>query len=283
MKIGISDSRKWGDGHYSKLKSFGFDCYDFNISNTDALPYLYEGAAFDEYLKKEKCLADEAGITIWQLHGPWRYPPCDATEQDRAERLEKMKRSMHAAAILGAQYWVVHPIMPYGIQDAKTEDAPKTHALNLSFMRTLLQAAKQEGLTVCLENMPFHDFSISSPSAIVDLIREIDDPSFAMCLDTGHANVCADWFGPAKSIREYGKYIKVLHVHDNKGKRDEHLPPFYGTVDWKDFSAALREIDFQGVLSLECCPGAKLPDDICADMYALYARIAKEIASGQTV
>ena len=81
----------------------------------------------------------------------------------------------------------------------------------------------------------------------------------------------------ARTVREYGQYIKVLHVHDNRGKRDEHLIPFYGSIDWKDFSTALRECAFDGVISLECAPSSKLSQDIMADMYALYARIAREI------
>lgn len=204
----------------------------------------------------------------------------DGTEADRAERLEKMKRSMHAASLLGAKFWVVHPLMPFGLQDGKSKQEQQTREVNLAFMHRLLTAAKQEGVTVCLENMPFHDFSLSSPTAIVDFIEEMNDASFAMCLDTGHANVCEQWHSPAQAIRAYGQHIKVLHVHDNKGKRDEHLTPFYGTIGWKDFSAALRDTDFQGVLSLECAPGAKLPDDLCEEMYALYARIAKVIADG---
>ena len=277
MKIGISDSRKWGDGYYSKLKSFGFDYYDFKMSNTDAEPYVYREKDFYQYLSNEKRLADKAGVTIWQVHGPWRYPPCDGTAEDRAERLEKMTRSIRGAAILGARYWVVHPIMPYGTKDVLTDNQTETRELNLEFMSRLLPTAKQEGITICLENMPMLNFSISSPKAIVELIKEINDPSFLMCLDTGHANICKDWHTPAETIREYGKFIKALHVHDNKGKHDEHLAPFWGTVDWKAFSTALHETAFDRVLSLECAPGGKLPADIFEDMYPIYYRIAKAI------
>lgn len=277
MKIGISDSRKWGDGYYAKLRSFGFDCYDFNISDTTVAPYTLNEQEFVSFLKREKQLADQAGVTIWQVHGPWRYPPFDETAEARAERLEKMQRSLRAAAILGAPYWVVHPIMPFGMKDNLINRGAETRELNLEFMSKLLVTAKQEGVTICLENMPMTDFSTASPSAVIEIVREIHDPLFAMCLDTGHANLCRDWHTPAQALREYGKEIKVLHVHDNKGRRDDHLAPFEGTIDWHAFSEALRESDFDGVLSLECAPGAKLPPDILEDMYRVYARIAKAI------
>lgn len=232
---------------------------------------------FISNLINEKSLADEAGINIWQVHGPWRYPPLDLTENDRAEQMEKMKRSICAAKLLGAKYWVVHPIMPFGVQDIKTNQSQQTIEHNLEFMDKLLVTAKQEGIIICLENMPFLDFSLSSPSDIAEIVKQINDPLFAMCLDTGHANVCREWHAPAETIREYSKFIKVLYVHDNKGKRDDHLAPFFGTIDWNDFSVALRETCFDGVLSLECAPSGKLPNDILEDMYPIYCRIAKAV------
>lgn len=277
MKIGISDGRTWKDQHYLKLKSFGFDFYDFKMSDTTALPYTNDDNEFEKYLKNEKKLADEAGVTIWQVHGPWRFPPRDVTESERSERLEKMKRSIYGTAILGAKYWVVHPLMPCGTQDILTDNVSKTREINLDFMSKLLTYAKQFGITICLENMPFLDFSLSSPTTIVDIVKEIDDPSFAMCLDTGHANLCRNWSTPAAAIREYGRYIKVLHVHDNRGALDDHLAPFWGSIDWKDFSRALYDSRFEGVLSLECAPSPKLPKDIYEDMYTMYSRIAKSI------
>jgi sugar phosphate isomerase/epimerase len=277
MKFGITDDAIRSEAHYLRMKACGFAYCDFNMADTNKSPYDLNDADFEEYLKNQKRLADQAGITIWQVHGPWRHPVHDGTPEERAERMEKMKRSIHGAVILGAKYWVVHPIMPYGLQEANTEDAPKTKALNLEFMRELLVTAKQEGVTICLENMPFPDFSLSTPTAIMEIVREINDPSFAMCLDTGHTNVCKEWPSPAQVIREYGQYVKVLHVHDNHKRRDEHLPPFFGSIKWKDFYKALCEIDFNGVLSLECAPSKRLPADIIEDLYPIYFRIAKAI------
>ena len=113
---------------------------------------------------------------------------------------------------------------------------------------------------------------------IAEFVREINHPNFMMCLDTGHANLCKDWHTPAAAIREFSDLIKVLHVHDNKGKLDEHAAPFFGEIDWIDFSSALQETDFSGVISLECAPTEKLPRDIRDDMYSIYCRIAKAIA-----
>ena len=136
-----------------------------------------------------------------------------------------------------------------------------------------------EHVTICLENMPFRrGYSLSSPAAIADLIREVNDPALAMCLDTGHANVRADWQSPAESMRAYSQTIKALHVHDNGGEHDEHLLPYCGTIDWADFSAALREVKFGGCFSLECTPSKQLPIEILEVTYPFYFHIAQTIA-----
>ena len=143
MKIGVytGNLSRWGDEKYRMLKSIGYSCVDYNLADTEIAPYTLDEQEFTAYLLAEKALATDAGIEISQIHGPWRWPPEDGTPENRAERLEKMRRSIKAAALLGCKYWVVHPIMPFGIEDIGTEKEQETWDLNLAFMRELLQTA----------------------------------------------------------------------------------------------------------------------------------------------
>ena len=45
-------------------------------------------------LAHQKELAEAAGVSVHQVHGPWRWPPQDGTEEERAERMEKMKNTI---------------------------------------------------------------------------------------------------------------------------------------------------------------------------------------------
>ena len=72
---------------------------------------------------------------------------------------------------------------------------------------------------------------------------------FGLCLDTGHLNLLnldMRWYIPI-----LGKRIKALHIHDNDGIVDRHKAPYTGTLVWKDFYTALRDIGFDGDLSFE--------------------------------
>ncbi len=263
MKLGTRKElfSAYGDGCYLKMKECGFDYADVSISGE--LDGMSE-AEYEQRWVAEKALADAAGVTIHQAHGPWRFPPHDETEALRAERAEVMKRSIRVTAKLGCRYWVIHPLMPFGPNDDfEPEQFTK---INYDFFCALLPTAKENGVTICFENMPMKKLSISTPEKTLEFIHLIHDENFRLCLDTGHSMV----FGiqPAEAVRLAKDDLKVMHVHDNHGKNDEHLIPYSGIVDWADYRRALDEIGFDGVYSLECGWKDFLPsasDDARAD------------------
>lgn len=283
MKIGILASTphkngygRYGDKTYEKLKELGFNASDFNICDTDTAIYTAPQSESDELLLKEKELAEKAGIEISQIHGPWRYPPKDGTEEERAERFEKMCISIRAASVVGCKYWVIHPLMPFGTGDKGTENAPITRQINLDFFRELVKVAKKYGVIICLENMPMLNFSISTPEEILGLIEEINDDNLQMCLDVGHVNVFKE-LNLYEEVIRIKKRLRVLHVHDNMIARDLHLLPTFGNVDWKGFAKGLKEIGFNGSFSIETTPPENLPNDLFEDASKLLVKIIHNI------
>lgn len=283
MKIGISANMlkggydRYGDNMYEKLKEHGFSCIDYGMADTTEAYYSFDENEFKDYFIKQKKLAIKAGIEFSQIHGPWRWPPKDDSFEDREERLEKMKKSIKATSLLECKYLVIHPIMPYGIEEAGTKQAFETWKLNIIFMEKLLKEAKKYGVIICLENMPMPEFSLATPSCILKMVNEINDDNFQICLDTGHVSVFND-LSLSYTIRELGDKIKVLHIHDNNGVYDEHLSPHKGIIDWKEFSKALEDIGYNGVISLETLPDINLNDnDFDAECVKL-CNIAKSIA-----
>lgn len=278
MKTGVytGNLSRWGDEKYRMLKSLGYSCVDYNLADTEIAPYTLDEQEFTAYLLAEKALATDAGIEISQIHGPWRWPPEDGTPENRAERLEKMRRSIKAAALLGCKYWVVHPIMPFGIEDIGTEKEQETWDINLAFMRELLQTAIENDVIICFENMPMTKFSLGAPRDILRFVKEIDNDHFKICLDTGHVSVFPG-LSPADALRELGREVRTVHVHDNDGKFDRHWFPYDGVIDWTDFGKALKETDFQGVFSFETVPPAEMPIPEAEKKYADLIRIAEQI------
>lgn len=82
-----------------------------------------------------------------------------------------------------------------------------------------------------------------------ELVADIDMPTVGYCIDSGHSHIggesVADW------IRKAGTLLFETHFHDNRGKRDEHLPVGFGTINWLEVINALSEINFEGPVTFE--------------------------------
>lgn len=278
MKIGlgVGSYYRYGNDRYKKINQHGFSCVDFNMMDTEHFPYNDNIKQTEEKLIFEKKLASESNIQIYQVHGPWHWPPDDSTEELRNLKLEHVKRSLWATSILGCKNWVIHPIMPCGINEKGTDQQKITFDTNFNFMNKVLDVAKQYDITVCLENMPMRNFSLATPYEILDFVKLINDKHFKICLDTGHVATFPD-ISVAQAVRDLGNEIHAFHIHDSFPDRDLHLLPYFGKIDWAEFSTALKDINYTGGLCLETAPPHNLPNDIYEELCVILARIVKHI------
>lgn len=282
MKIGTIESnyRHYGDARFMLMREHGFEAADYSMSDTDNELYQLSDDLFEKKLLHEKALAEQAGIEIYQVHGPWRWPIQDSTPEERVERMEKMKRSIRGTAILGCKYWVIHPIMPFGEKDA--DFAQETRQINLAFMRELLKTAEEVGVVICFENMPMRGLSLGSPEATLDFVKEMDHDHFKMCLDLGHMTLFKKETA-GDFVRKHADMIPVFHIHDSNGWADLHLMPYFGITDWDDFGKALREVQYEGVFSLEATLPKKLPKPMFEKTSKLMCEIARCVIKGDPV
>ncbi len=261
MKKGIvSDAytNKYGSLNTAckKMKEHGYDCLDYqNLIDTDN-SYLYtlSDREFGSVLQEERKIIEACGLFVSQVHGPWRWPFHDTTAEERAERFEKMSVALHGCAILGSPYFIIHNIMPTG---EKYSDPKAFIDDNLVFFSKLATVAKQEGVTICMENMPFPDQPIARPKDLLGFVKLLNRENVRMCLDTGHCSCLG--ISPADAVHDIGaEYLRTLHLHDNDGISDRHFMIYDGVTDWSSFAEALHEISYGGVLSLECsAPGSE--------------------------
>jgi sugar phosphate isomerase/epimerase len=258
-----------------KMRIHGVDAVDYaDLYNVYAEPFTLDEEMFEKTLKHERSILENGGITVDQIHGPWRYPPKDDTPYDRSCWLEAMKKGIRGAAYLGATRMVVHPLMPYGIDS--TGHIDEVLRINTEHFTKLCEYAKDYPVTICLENMPYPLFAISTVKQVLSFVKKINKSNFKVCLDTGHANVLGT--SPGEAVRILGTYLEARHVHDNNGKNDQHLHIGEGTIDWKDFSQALYEIGFNGVVSAEPNMRGDFTNEQLSERQAILAKNLKKIA-----
>lgn len=158
----------------------------------------------------------------------------------RAFNDEMMYRAIEATAYIGAKYAVIHPL--------RDEEKHTLIDGTVAVLTPFNDFAKKLNVTLCVENM-----YTTYPQELAEIVDRL---GCAACWDAGHAN-----FGKHdqyEGMMLLGSRIKVLHLHDNYGTRDDHSLPYLGTVDWQGVMRALRDFGYDGTFNYEVSAG-KLP------------------------
>jgi len=109
------------------------------------------------------------------------------------------------------------------------------------------EMAKRSGLRLCLE--PRVGENVSNTDAMLRLFDAIPDRNFGAVLDTGHQNAQKEIL--PLSVEKLGDRIFYVHVSDNDGRTNHHLPLGQGTIDWEGVILALKKHKFEGYVAID--------------------------------
>lgn len=111
--------------------------------------------------------------------------------------------------------------------------------------KELIALAEDHQTVIALENV-----YEKNPDILHRLFDALSSDRMCFCFDTGHFNVFS--YEPLSVwLKAMGKYIGHLHLHDNFGKLDEHLPPGNGTFPFEELFKFLRSIKANPTMTLE--------------------------------
>jgi sugar phosphate isomerase/epimerase len=82
------------------------------------------------------------------------------------------------------------------------------------------------------------------------LLNELSSPHVSFCFDTGHFNVFS-----TTPLEEWmdGLWTRLgqIHIHDNNGLLDEHLPVGEGNFPFQDFFSMIRGKGLKPIMTVE--------------------------------
>ncbi|MBN1163923.1 MAG: sugar phosphate isomerase/epimerase [Candidatus Krumholzibacteriota bacterium] len=118
-------------------------------------------------------------------------------------------------------------------------------------MPQVVDKAEEFGVILALENT-WDD----RPEILLHLAGLLPGGRIRFCLDTGHVNAFSR--RPLKQWMDaVWEGLVALHLHDNDGLSDDHLPPGKGTFDFKELFGILKEKGIRPLLDIEVdFPGA---------------------------
>jgi sugar phosphate isomerase/epimerase len=199
-------------------------------------------------------LLETYGLGVLVHASFWDLNPASHHRELWELSLNQIKRSIDACRSLGGEITVVH----FGkcpVPEAKLLEGAKQRYRE--FLGQCLPYARDQGVTLAIENAGriLHSY----PPTILELKQLVQELEGAkVTFDIGHANLTERRAGKgateamiAEHIRDMRRQIVHLHMHDNQGRVDDHLPPGDGKINFKPIVGAIREIKYNGFIIAE--------------------------------
>jgi sugar phosphate isomerase/epimerase len=262
--------------HILEIAAHGFDAVEVFAARTH-VDYHNPSVVAD----LQQWLA-EGGLALHAVHAPVGGDianggrPADllsiasAEAGARAQAMAETERALQIARRIPMKALVVHLGWPraqarYG---GSNRDAARRS------VEELCRLAEPLGVRIAIEVIPN---DLSRAGSLVHLTEDdLESGNAGICLDFGHAHMDGDLID---AIEVASGHLATIHVHDNRGRADDHLVPFEGTIDWPAALTTVQKVGYDGVLMFELA-GRGSTKDTLARARTARARIEKQLADG---
>lgn len=217
-----------------EIKRAGYDGVEIPIFDTNP-------ANWKSWRKKlDELELDRVAVTI---NGP-DHNQISTDLSHRKNTLERNKQALDCAAELGSTLLTGPFHSALGVfSGTKVNSNEKQWAKENLF--ALAEYAETLGITLGLEYLNrFESFLVSCADELIELVNEINHPACKMMFDTFHANI--EEKNMAEAIEKMGD--KLVHVQLSENDR---ATLGQGHVDFPQVLQALKNINYQGMISIE--------------------------------
>ncbi len=239
--------------HLVQVASYGFEAVEVFATRSH---FDYRSPAAIETLAE---WLSETGLALHGIHAPitdtfgagdvWSATFSNAVSDPvkRQAAVRETEAALQVATRIPFEVLVVH----LGTPASKNNPGDNNRGAAVRSIDEICRIAEPLGVRVALEVIPNR---LSEPAALVSLLEmDVEARHAGICLDFGHAHLMGD---VADAIETASEHLITTHVHDNRGRDDEHLVPYLGTIDWELSLIAMQKIGYEGTYLMELAGGA---------------------------
>ena len=255
--FGISTHLYVGDrldrDHLVEIAAHGFDAIEvfalrshFDYRDRRAAIALAEWLD-DTRLRMHSMHAPIAGKYV---NGKWEngLSLSSADEVKRKAAVEEVVATLDVAAAVPYKVLVQHCGVPVPYAQA----GDNSRGALVRSLEELSPVAERYGVRIAIEVIPNE---LSTASALVELIEsEIEATALGVCMDVGHARMMGD---VVEAIETCSGHLITTHLHDNRGRTDDHLVPGKGVIDWEGAMLAFQKVGYDGAWIFELAVAAE--------------------------
>jgi len=263
-----------------RLHKAGYECVDLSFCEGihPAFPNIcLKQDNWEDEAKKLKELGDSLGVKFNQSHAPF-YHSLDLTLPEHDYNEEMTRRAIISSSICGVPWITMH-----SCRSMKTNVVEETLKENIEYFKPYVELAAKHNIGIAIENLFDLNGTRRFGATVAELLALVDglnDPQHVgVTWDFGHANIMG--LDQVKSLKEVGSRLHALHVHDNRGKYDEHNRPYEGNIMWADIMKTLKEIKYDGQFTFEVLNlfSVKMPDHIVDEAVELLLKMGNYMIS----
>jgi sugar phosphate isomerase/epimerase len=234
--------------HLLEIAAHGFESLELFATRTH-FDYHSPSAIAD----LQQWLAD-AGLELHGIHAPisdsffggrWGAPLtlASADPDTRAHAMAEAERALHVARRIPAKVLVAHLGVPRTQNPSPGDNSRDGARRSIEELRRL---ASPLDVHVAVEVIPNE---LSRAGSLVHFVEEdLETTDVGVCLDFGHAHMDGDLLDAIETV---SGHLITTHVHDNRGRTDDHLVPFDGTIDWPAAMTAIQKVGYDQTLLFE--------------------------------
>jgi D-psicose/D-tagatose/L-ribulose 3-epimerase len=162
----------------------------------------------------------------------------------RARGVEHLERCVERTAELGAKLMCGPLYAGLGVMTGSRRTADEWKWA-VEGLQAAARRGQQVGVTLCLEPLNrFETYFLNTLEDAARLVRDIDMPNARVHFDTFHANI--EERHPADALRAVAGDLGHVHFSEN-----DRSTPGDGHVDWLGTARALKEIGYNGWITIE--------------------------------
>lgn len=233
--------------HLQAIADHGFDYVELFATRTH-FDYHDEAA-----IGRLRGWLEATGLTLHSVHAPineslikgvWgpSYSNAATDGKRRTQAIQEAEQAIRLARLLPYRFLVVH----LGIPDDYASPGDNGRDGARQSIELLAVLAAEHGVRLAVEVIPN---ALSTPEALVRLLeQDLELPDLGICMDVGHAHLMGE---VPDAIETVAGHLVTTHIHDNDGRRDSHLAPFDGTLDWAATMMAFQKVGYDEVLLME--------------------------------
>ena len=179
----------------------------------------------------------------WILVGPEGVHLTTHDQAVRDKTAQYLIDLAHFCGDIGGKVAIFGSPKQRSVEEGMTHEQATANAVEV--FEKALPAYAERGVTICMEPLTHLETNFcTTADETVALIERIGHPNFRLLLDT--KAMTFEGAGRPATIRKHARHL--AHYHAN----DENLNgPGWGDVDFAPIFQALKDVDYQGYLSVE--------------------------------